>query len=44
MERADAVFIDPHPDRYWLAVVPKTPLGLVVQARKKFQMVERQSA
>lgn len=39
MERADAVFIDPHPNQFWLAVHPKTRLGLVVQAKKKFEMV-----
>jgi hypothetical protein len=40
MERADAAYIDPLPDQFWLEVKPKTSLGLIVQAKKRFARVE----
>lgn len=44
MERADAVYIDPLPDQFWLEVKPKTNRGLIVQAKKRFERVARASA
>jgi hypothetical protein len=44
MERADAVYIDPLPDQFWLEVKPKTDRGLIVQAKKRFERVARISA
>jgi hypothetical protein len=34
-ERADAVFIDPHPEQFWLAVKPKTTAGHRLKIEKR---------
>jgi hypothetical protein len=41
MERAEAAFIDPHPDRFWLEGKFKTGFGRKLQAEKRLSMVSK---